>query len=129
MALQTGIIGKMRPIVTLTLALSLLTASGCRSSNFIETTIRNDGDAPLKLIEVDYPSASFGTQSLAPHSVYHYRFKVQGSGQVTLSYVGPDNRTHTLAGPMLSEGQQGALTVAINPAGQVSWQSAVTSHK
>jgi hypothetical protein len=119
----------MRPVATLTLALSLLTVSGCRSSNFIETTIRNDGDAPLKLIEVDYPSASFGTQSLAPHSVYHYHFKVQGSGPVTLSYVEPDNRTRTLAGPTLSEGDQGALTIAINPAGQVSWQSAVTSHK
>lgn len=119
----------MRPASTFVLAFSLLAVSGCRSSNFIETTIRNDGDAPLKLIEVDYPSASFGTQSLAPHSVYHYRFKVQGSGPITLSYVAPDNQTHTLAGPTLAEGDKGALTVAINAAGQISWQSAVTNHK
>jgi hypothetical protein len=119
----------MRSLPSLAFALTLLIATGCRNSAFIETSIRNDGNAPLNLIEVSYPSASFGTQSLAPHSVFHYRFKVQGSGPITLSYVTPDNQTHTLAGPTLSEGDQGALTVAINPAGQISWQSAVTNHK
>ena len=119
----------MRSLPSFAFALTLLLATGCRTSAFVETSIRNNGETPLKLIEVDYPSASFGTQSLAPHSAFHYRFKVQGSGPITLSYLGPDNKTRTIAGPTLSEGDQGGLTITIDSAGQVSWQSAVTSHK
>jgi len=102
------------------LAILLSGLAACRSA-FIETDIRNDGDTPIRLIEVDYPSASFGTQSLAAHSVYHYRFKVQGSGPVTLTYTGEDRKIHTAKGPTLDEGQQGGLTITVDPAGKVSW--------
>jgi hypothetical protein len=97
-----------------------LGVAACRSA-FIEATIRNDGDAPLRLLEVDYPSASFGAQSLAAHAVYHYRFKVQGSGAVTLSYAGAEGRTVTATGPILDEGQQGGLVIVIDGAGKVTW--------
>jgi hypothetical protein len=100
------------------LIMSALTA--CRSA-FVETTIRNDGDAPVRLIEVDYPSASFGVQTLNAHSSYHYHFKVQGSGPVTLSFTGPDGKTRTANGPELSEGQQGTLTISFDPDGKIGW--------
>jgi hypothetical protein len=100
--------------------MALLGLAACRSA-FIETTLRNDGDTPVRLIEIDYPSASFGAQSLAAHSVFHYRFKVQGEGPVTLSYTGADGRSHTATGPTLDEGQHGSLTVTIDPAGRVEW--------
>jgi hypothetical protein len=105
-----------------------LGVNACRSA-FIETTIRNDGDAPLKLVEVDYPSASFGTQALAAHSVYHYRFKVQGSGAIKLSYEGADSKTSTATGPVLDEGQHGGLLIAIDPAGKVSWTESLAAAK
>ena len=110
------------------LAVLLFGLAACRSA-FIETDIRNNGDAPLRLIEVDYPSASFGTQVLAPHSVYHYRFKVQGSGPVTLSYTGADNKTHTATGPTLDEGQHGGLTISVDPAGKVAWTESLLKTK
>jgi hypothetical protein len=105
------------PVLLLIAALGL---TACRSA-FVETTVRNDGDTPIRLIEIDYPSASFGTQAIAPHSIYHYRFKVQGSGPITLNYTGDDGKTHTATGPTLDEGQQGSLIVAVDPAGKVSW--------
>jgi hypothetical protein len=104
----------------LLLGIALLGLAACRSA-FVETTLRNDGDTPVRLIEVDYPSASFGAQSLAAHSVFHYRFKVQGSGQVTLSYTGADGKNHTATGPTLNEGQHGSLAITIDPAGRVGW--------
>lgn len=94
--------------------------TACRSA-FVETTIRNDGDSPLRLIEVDYPSASFGTQALAAHAVYHYRFKVQGSGEITLSFAGADGKTRTSTGPALAEGQHGGLTITVDSADKVTW--------
>jgi hypothetical protein len=110
------------------LALVLSGLGGCRSA-FVETTIRNDGDTPVKLIEVDYPSASFGTQALGPHSIYHYRFKVQGSGPVTLTYTGADGKSHTATGPTLDEGQHGGLTIAIDALGKVAWTESLVTTK
>jgi hypothetical protein len=108
--------------------IAMLSISGCRSA-YIETTLRNDGSSVIRLIEVDYPSASFGTQTLAPHAVYHYHFKVQGSGPVTLSYTSADNKGHSDNGPTLSEGQQGTLVIAVDNAGKVTWTERLTHGK
>ena len=110
---------------SLGLTLVLCATSACRSA-FIDTTLRNDGNTPLHLIEIDYPSASFGTQSLAAHSVYHYRFKVQGSGAVTLGYSGSDGKAHTVTGPTLDEGQHGSLAITIDSGGKVNWAESLT---
>lgn len=108
--------------------IAVLPMSGCRSA-YIETTLRNGGGSAIRLIEVDYPSASFGTQTLGPHAIYHYRFKVQGSGPVTLSYTGADNKSHSQNGPTLSEGQQGTLVIAVDDAGKVTWTEKLTDGK
>jgi hypothetical protein len=99
---------------------ALFCISACRSA-YVETSIENTGSAPLRLIEVDYPSASFGTQTLDAHATYHYRFKVQGSGPITINWTGADGKPHTAAGPTLKEGQQGTLRITIDPSANVSW--------
>ena len=53
----------MRPIHTL--ALVIAAATGCRSP-YVTTTVSNHTTQPIAPLEVDYPSASFGTQNLAP---------------------------------------------------------------
>jgi hypothetical protein len=90
------------------LTIGLIFLAACRSA-FIEATLRNDGDSPIRV------------QTLNAHAVYHYRFKVQGSGPVTLSYTGPDGHTHTATGPTLDEGQHGTLTISVDPAGKIGW--------
>jgi hypothetical protein len=110
-----------RPARFLSLALLVsLSLSACRSA-FVETIIENHGPDPVRLLEVDYPSASFGTQSLDAHAAYHYHFKIQGSGPITLTYTDHAGKTHTAAGPVLSEGQQGDLKIVIDPSGSVTW--------
>ena len=94
--------------------------SACRSA-YVETTIENTGSAPLRLIEVDYPSASFGMQALDAHAIYHYRFKVQGSGPITINWTDAAGKTHTASGPTLTEGQQGTLHITIDPSANASW--------
>ena len=97
-----------------------LAAGACRSA-FIETTVQNDGTTSLHVIEVDYPSASFGMQTLDAHGSYHYHFKVQGSGPVTITFLDNAGKPHTATGPMLSQGQQGNLKITIDSTGGVSW--------
>jgi hypothetical protein len=110
----------MRLMPVLALAATLLLTSGCRS-RYIEATVTNHTAAPIQLLEVDYPSASFGTQNLAPGDTFHYRFKVLGSGPTKLLYTDATHQDHTSAGPDLKEGDEGRLTIDLAPTAP-TWQ-------
>lgn len=97
-----------------------LNLAACRSA-FVQTAIINHTGGTVKLIEVDYPYASFGTQQIAANATYDYRFKILGSGPVKISFTGDDNKVHTSAGPTLHQGQQGNLTITLKSNAQVSW--------
>ena len=97
----------------------LLLPLGCHSA-FIDATIHNGTAEPLRLVELDYPSASFGTSELAPGQDFHYRFKLLGSGDLKLLYTDAARKDHTVTGPHFSEGEEGSLLVTIDPAG-VRW--------
>ena len=109
----------MRLSRLLALAVVLLPAIGCHS-HFIDASVRNLSAQPISLVEVDYPSASFGTQTLDPGQQYAYRFKVLGSGDLKLIYTDAAHKEHTVPGPTLKEGDEGSLVVTITSSG-VSW--------
>jgi hypothetical protein len=102
------------------LALSLIATTGCHSP-YVLTTVSNHTTRPIELLEVDYPSASFGTQALAPGADFHYRFKVLGSGPMKLLYTDSAHLDHKSDGPFLKEGAEGPLAIIIADTG-VSWQ-------
>ncbi len=106
------------------LAALLLLLAGCHS-HYIDASVRNLTPQPISLVEVDYPSASFGTQTLAPGQAYAYRFKVLGSGDLKLIYTDTANKEHDIPGPELKEGDEGPLVISVTPAG-VSWSPPAT---
>jgi hypothetical protein len=110
-----------RITAALTLALAL---TGCHSP-YVEATVSNRTPDPITLIEVDYPSASFGTQNLAPGADFHYHFKVLGSGPMKLTYTDITRQDHTSTGSILHEGAEGPLTILITPT-EVQWQASPT---
>jgi hypothetical protein len=97
-----------------------LALSGCHSA-FIDATISNHTNQPLSLIEVDYPSASFGTQTLAPGQDFHYRFKVLGNGPTTLLWTDQSHHDRKIYGPGLREGDEGRLAITFNPKADPAW--------
>lgn len=105
-----------------------LTLGGCHSA-FVETNIQNRSGIPLQLLEVDYPSASFGAAALAPNATFQYRFKIQGSGNLKLSYADPAGKLHHFTGPELKEGQEGKLVITINPADSIQWQPTLSEKR
>jgi hypothetical protein len=107
-------------ILTLPAALLLLSLCGCRSY-WVETTVNNQTGETLHEIEVDYPSASFGINSLAPGATMHYHFKIQGSGPVKVQYALGNGKTLTAQGLNLTERQQGQLTLRLLPKGKVDF--------
>jgi hypothetical protein len=108
------------------LGFSLIILSGCRSA-FVNASIENQSDSPIKLVEVDYPSASFGASTIGPHSTFNYRFKIQGSGQLKIEFTDATGKLHDSVGPTLNQGQQGTLAISIQPDGSVRWQPSLAS--
>ena len=109
------------PRLYLAAVISVLTLTGCHSA-YVTTTVSNHTAEKVSLVEVDYPSASFGIQSLAPGANLHYRFKVLGQGPLKLIYTDTKGDEHTTKGPYLREGAEGPLTIVIDSTG-VHWQT------
>ena len=110
----------MRSFNLLLALAALLTLTGCHSA-YIAATISNRTPEPLSLIEVDYPSASFGTQALAPGQDFHYRFKVLGNGATTILWTDAAHHDQKNSGPTLREGDEGTLTVTFNSSTSPVW--------
>jgi hypothetical protein len=114
----------LRPLAALAILAGL---AGCHSA-YINATIHNGSAAPISLVELDYPSASFGTQTLAPGEDFKYRFKLLGSGDLKLIYTDSAHKEHDVTGPRLNEGDDGTLLVSVTPAG-VEWKPILTGHR
>jgi hypothetical protein len=102
-----------------------LTLSACHSAH-VEVTVENHTDGLIRLLEVDYPSASFGADSLAAGAVMHYRIQLQGRGPVRVQYSGEDNHQTQAQGPNLSEGQEGKLEIVLEPGGKAEFHPQLT---
>lgn len=105
------------------LSVAILAPLGCHSA-FVNATIVNRSGEALRLIELDYPNASFGTQVLPDGETFNYRFKILGTGPTRLSWTDAQHKDHTSAGPDVHEGQEGSLTVTIGP-DAAAWKPAL----
>ena len=114
----------MRGAAILYLA-TLIAICGCHSYH-IDTTIVNRTGAAVQLLEVDYPSASFGADAIAPGASFHYRFVVHGSGALELTYTGADRKQVRITGPELADEQQGQLRIVLLPGGKAQFQPRLT---
>ena len=111
-----------RCVCLLTLVVAL---AGCRSHH-IETTVENHTGAAIELLEVDYPSASFGANILGADSKYASRIQTRGSGAVKVQYSLGGGRTVQVTGPTLSEGQEGRLVIVLLPGGKAEFHPELT---
>ena len=102
------------------LLFSALAVAGCHSYH-IDSTIVNRTGAPAQLLEVDYPSASFGADAIAPGASFHYRFQVRGSGPLKITYTVANSHQVQITGPTLYEGEQGQLRIILLPGGKAQF--------
>ena len=110
----------MRLRASLFAAVACLAVSGCQSPH-VEVTVENRTGAEVRLLEVDYPSASFGSDSLAAGATMHYRIQVQGDGPVKVQYTAPDRTQPQASGPALSNGESGRLGIVLLPGGKAEF--------
>jgi hypothetical protein len=84
-------------------------------------TVENRTGGAIQLLEVDYPSASFGANSLAPGEVFHYRIQLRGNGPLKVQYTGSDGKQVQIEGPTLAEPQEGRTEIVLLPAGKAEF--------
>jgi hypothetical protein len=99
-------------------------------SYHIDTTVENRTGAAIELLEVDYPSASFGADRLAENANLRHRIQVRGSGPLKVQYT--DALTHQsrqVTGPELFEGQEGQLELVLLPGGKAEIHPSLKSHQ
>ena len=108
-------------------SVATINAAGCHSYH-VEVTVENRTGAPVQLLEVDYPSASFGTGDLAPQADFHYRIQLRGTGPLKLQYTEGNLRGKSvqITGPTLVERQEGKLEVVLLPDGKAEFHSDLT---
>ena len=104
---------------------ALPAATGCHSYH-VDATVENRTGAPIQLLEVDYPSASFGANSLAAGAVFHYRIQLRGIGPLKVQYTGQDGRQAQIDGPTVAERQEGALQIVLLPGGKAEFHPQMT---
>ena len=108
-----------------TLLPATLAVTGCHSYH-VETTVENRTGAAIQLLEVDYPSASFGADRLAAGSDFHYRIQIQGTGTLRVQYTDAGGAKEQIDGPTLIERQQGALQIVLLPGGKAEFHPELT---
>ncbi len=104
----------------LTLLAVALVCTGCHSYQ-IATTVENQTGAAIQLLEVDYPSASFGADSLAAGADLHYRMQIRGTGPVKVQYSAAGGHQEQMSGPELTERQEGRLRIVLLPGGKAEF--------
>jgi hypothetical protein len=109
-------------VLAASVGLTLFGMAGCGHSAHVEMTVQNQTGGPIRLLEVDYPSASFGADSLAAGAAMHYRIQLQDKGQIKVQYTGADNHQVQVAGPELAQGQEGKLEIVLEPAGKADFK-------
>src|SRR5579863_7796061 len=88
----------------------LLVAFGCHSYH-IEASVENRTGSTITLLEVDYPSASFGADTLAADGVFHHRIQTRDSGPISVQYTAARGRQVLVKGPTLYEKQEGSIEI------------------
>jgi len=115
----------VRTFLLLPVLAILLLTSGCKSF-WIDATVENQTGQPIRQLEVGYPSASFGSNGLAPGATMHYRFQIRGTGAIRVEYTTAEGKTIHAQGLTLAEHQQGSLSIRLLPQGKVEFLPSIT---
>jgi hypothetical protein len=115
-----------RAIVSFTFLCLALSLAACHSSR-IDVTVENRSGNSVQLLEVNYPSASFGTDRLADGADLHYPIQVRGSGAVRIQYTDAAGTQIRSFGSYLKEHQSGRLTIVLRQGGAVDFQPDVSA--
>lgn len=99
-----------RIIVALLLA-SLL--AGCRA-HMVTIKLVNTSAEPISTVIVDYPSATFGKDRLAPGETFSSSVKFVDNSALKVQFTDAKGGNHTYSGPMLYRDAEGTIEIRLD---------------
>jgi hypothetical protein len=96
-----------RCIVALVIVAAL---AGCRA-HMVTFKLINTSAQPISTIIVDYPSATFGRDKLAPGETFASPVKLTDDGALKIQFTDANGKNHVSTGPELHKNQEGMIEV------------------
>ncbi|HWG39988.1 MAG TPA: hypothetical protein VN658_05530 [Candidatus Acidoferrales bacterium] len=87
--------------------------AGCRA-HMVTIKLVNTSASPLSTIIVDYPSATFGKDKLAPGESFSSSVKLTDDGPLKVQFTDANGGNHTYTGPMLHKSEEGSIDIRFN---------------
>ena len=84
--------------------------AGCRA-RMITIKLINASAQPISTIIVDYPSATFGKDKLAPGETFASPVKLTDDGALKIQFTDANGGNHTSSGPVLHRNEGGSIVI------------------
>jgi len=85
--------------------------AGCRA-HMVSIKLMNTSGQSISTIIVDYPSATFGKDKLAPGETFSSPVKLTDDGPLKVQFTDASGGNHTYAGPVLHKNQEGIIEIS-----------------
>lgn len=92
--------------------LFVIAMSGCRA-RVVKISLTNTSTQPIKTIIVDYPSATFGKDALAPSETYFSLVKPVDKGPIKVRFTDAQGVSHTYESISLEQGDEGSVNIKL----------------
>ena len=86
--------------------------AGCRA-HVVKISLTNTSTEPIKTIIVDYPSATFGRDTLAPRETYFSLIKPVDKGPIKVRFTDAQGATHVYQSTSLEPGDDGWVDIKL----------------
>ncbi len=85
--------------------------AGCRA-HMVSIKLINTSGQSISTIIVDYPSATFGKDKLAPGETFSSPVKLTDDGALKVQFTDANGGNHAYAGPVLHKNQEGTIEIS-----------------
>ena len=92
---------------------AVLAMASCRS-HMATISLLNTSKEPVSTIIVDYPSATFGKDKLAPTETFSSRVKLTDTGPIKVQFTDAKGATHHHTGPVVSPNAEGTVEIKLD---------------
>ena len=89
-----------------------LSLAGCRA-HVVKISLTNTSGQPIKTIIVDYPSATFGKDALAPGETYFSLIKPVDHGPIKVRFADAQGVNHAYESISLQQGDDGSVNIKL----------------
>ena len=89
---------------------------GCRA-HMLTIRLVNTSNQAVSTIIVDYPSATFGKDKLAPRETFSSPVKITDAGALKIQFTDAAGAIHSYTGVVLHPNQEGSIEVRLDQSG------------